>query len=95
MVLVVSRLSGTVGRSGTLQRHPVTHQPSAVRCASGIRSMAAAIYLVHHQPIQLIEEHGMAPYLGSDDTKVGRMSRPSDVCTFSSSISDCLRDIAS
>jgi hypothetical protein len=45
--------------------------------------------------IQLIEGHGMAPHLYADDTQVGGSCRPSNVNTFSLSISDCLTDIAS
>lgn len=45
--------------------------------------------------IQLIEGHGMAPHLYADDTQVSGSCRPSNVGAFSSSISDCLRDIAS
>ena len=42
-----------VGRSDAVRsswRSPVTHHPSAVRCASGVRSGAAAFYFVHLRP---------------------------------------------
>lgn len=45
--------------------------------------------------IRLIEGHGMAPHLYADDTQVCGSCRPSSVGMFSSSISDCLRDVAS
>ena len=45
--------------------------------------------------IQLIEGHGMGPHLYADDTQVSGSCRPSNVSAFSSSISDCLRDVAS
>jgi hypothetical protein len=45
--------------------------------------------------IQLIEGQGMAPHLYADDTQVNGSCRPSSVGAFLSSISDCLRDVAS
>jgi len=45
--------------------------------------------------IQLIEGHGLGPLLYADDTQVSGSCHPSNVSAFSSSISDCLRDVAS
>jgi Reverse transcriptase (RNA-dependent DNA polymerase) len=45
--------------------------------------------------VQLIEDHGMAPHLYADDTQVSGSCHPSNLNAFSSSISDCLRDVTS
>jgi len=45
--------------------------------------------------VQLIEGHGLGPHLYADDTRVSGSCHPSNVSAFSSSISDCLRDVAS
>jgi len=45
--------------------------------------------------IQLIEGNGLGPHLYADDTQVIGSCHPSNVSAFSSSISDCLRDVAS
>jgi len=45
--------------------------------------------------IQLIEGNGLGPHLHADDTHVIRSCHSSNVSAFSSSISDCLRDVAS
>jgi len=45
--------------------------------------------------IQLIERNGLGPHLYADDTQVTDSCHPSNVSAFSSSISDCLRDVAS
>jgi len=42
--------------------------------------------------VQLIEGHGLGLY--TDDTQVSSLCNPSNVSAFSSSISDCLRDVA-
>jgi len=46
--------------------------------------------------IVLIEGHGMARHLFADDTQVSGACHPSiNASVFSSSISDCLKDVAS
>jgi len=45
--------------------------------------------------IQLIEGNGLGPHLYADDTQVSSSCHPSNVSAFSSSISHCLRDVAS
>jgi len=45
--------------------------------------------------IQLIEGNGLGPHLYADDTQVSGSCHPFNVSAFSSSISDCLRDVAS
>jgi len=45
--------------------------------------------------IQLIEGNGLGPHLYADDTQVSGSCHPSNVSVFSSSILDCLSDVAS
>jgi len=68
-----------------------THHPSAVWCAAGIRSGAAAIYFAQYWPHPTDWWHAMAPHLYADHTQESDSCSPSDL----SSISDCLRDIES
>ena len=56
----------------------------------------AAVFMLYVVDLmELIEVHGMSPYLYADDVQVDGSRRPSNVGTFSSSISDCLWDVSS
>jgi len=92
MVSVVSRRSDAI-RSSRCSRSLITRLLCGVPQGSVLGPLL--FILNTFDLIQLIEGNGLGPHLYADDTLVSGSSRPSNVSAFLSSISDCLRDVAS
>jgi len=93
VVSVVSRRS--VGRTQYVHHGVLRSLITRLLCGVPQGSVQLLFILYTFDLIQLIEGHGMAPHLYTDNTQINGSCRPSNVSVFLSSISDCLRDVAS
>ena len=95
MVSFLSHWSDTVHAS---RNSPIVHHSSSLQRAAGIRlgPLLFILYIVDLiEMIEAFEGLEMSPHLYADDAQVGGSCRPSNVNAFSSSVSDCLRDVSS
>jgi len=74
-------------------RSLITHLLCTVPQGSVLGPLLIILYT--YNLIQLTEGNGLGPHLYADDTEVSGSCHPSNVSAFSSSISDCVRDVAS
>jgi len=86
-----------VGRTQYVRRGAIQSLITRLPCgvSHGFVLVPLPLIVYTFDLIQLIEGYGLASHLHADETQVSGPCRPSNVSVFSSSISDCLRDVAS
>ena len=97
VVSVISRRSYTVWTPRHFPRGTFLSFIVRLLCSVPQGSALGPLLFILHvvDLIKLIEGHGMLLHQDADDAQVGGSCRPSNVGTFSSSVSDCLRDVSS
>ena len=88
-----------IGRTPYVRRGTLRSFITRLLCGVPQGSVLGRLLFILYSPfsiscIELIEGHGMSPHLYADDAQVGGSCRPSNVDTFSLSVSDCLRDVS-